>query len=166
MNLPDPYQSVSIESNLADNVYSEKEHNDDKVYLEFEETRAYWLNRIKELSKMFTDVNKLINLQVQLYSDRQVLLEYMHKLLRIVAKTSSKIKKAKKDLFDHYTQSEDYRYTTNEKNSMIELDLREVLERMEHFDNQIDYCKESLKTYDSMIFGVKHRLSIEEVRTR
>lgn len=135
----------------------------DRITEEFEHKRMWWTERIKELSPRFKDIYKMATLQVELYSDRQVLLEYQHSIMRHSATLGKYIKEAKRKKFLKYTNDYELRLSSAEKAILIDADLNKLKERQEQFDNQIEFCRESIKTYDSMIFGVKHRISIEEL---
>ena len=54
------------------------------------------------------------------------------------------------------------RYKSNEKIVVIDGRTSSTKEYLEIFENQINFFNESIKTIDSIIFGIKTRLDIEK----
>jgi len=50
------------------------------------------------------------------------------------------------------------------KYEYIAKDLAVIVERREYLQNHLEYFRETVKTIDTMCFGIKHRISLEEYR--
>lgn len=130
----------------------------------FTEERTTWLKRIQELSIRMRNIRELGEVQVDLFSDRQRILEYCHNLGQILSKLNSEFRKRKKDqLVFHSEKSQaNYKYGSNEKSTLIDGDLSELKSRIDLVDNQISYMNETSKTIDHMLYGVRSRIQLED----
>ena len=63
-----------------------------------------------------------------------------------------------------YTQNYDLRLDKDPKMLFIDVDLAEIVERREMLQNHLDYMRETLRSIDTICYGVKHRISLEEYR--
>jgi hypothetical protein len=130
----------------------------------FESERAEWTERVRGIASRFKNVEDLIDVQVDLYSERQRGAEYMHELQVL----QSKLKKAHltewKKAYESLTMSEDFRYNEKEKTRMADEKTSGHKLKIDILQTHIDFFRETVKTIDNMIFGVKHRLEIEDFR--
>ncbi len=77
----------------------------------------------------------------------------------------NKLLRAKRaDKWLHYTQNYDLRLDKDPKNLLIDVDLGPIIEQKEMVENHYNYMKETVKTIDTICFGVKYRISLEEFR--
>ena len=118
----------------------------------FQTEREEWTEKIRELA----------DVQVDLYYNRQVLLEYSSKLGQVMSKLNAKFRKDKSNRLKYYSEMSQVKYGANEKTPLIEGDLSELKERMDLVDGQISFLNETMKTVDHMLYGVKSRISLEE----
>jgi hypothetical protein len=128
----------------------------------FEVERGEWTDKIRELSIRMKNIRELADVQVDLYSSRQVLLEYSAKLGQVMVKLNAKFRKDRADRLKHYSENSQVKYGSNEKTPLIEGDLTELKERMDIVEGQISFLNETMKTVDHMLYGVKSRISLEE----
>jgi hypothetical protein len=128
----------------------------------FEVERGEWTDKIRELSVRMKNIRELADVQVDLYSSRQVLLEYSAKLGQVMVKLNAKFRKDRADRLKHYSENSQVKYGSNEKTPLIEGDLTELKERMDIVEGQISFLNETMKTVDHMLYGVKSRISLEE----
>ena len=129
---------------------------------EFQSEREGWTEKIRVLSIRMKNIQELAEVQVELYSSRQVLLEMYSKLGQVMVKLNSKYRKDKAERLRYYSESVQVKYGANEKTPLIEGDLSELKERMDLVDGQISFFNETMKTVDHMLYGVKSRISLEE----
>jgi hypothetical protein len=108
------------------------------------------------------NIKELADVQVELYSSRQILLEMYSKLGQVMVKLNSKYRKDKAERLRYYSESVQVKYGANEKTPLIEGDLAELKERMDLVDGQISFFNETMKTVDHMLYGVKSRIALEE----
>ena len=128
----------------------------------FESERTEWKERVEVLSIHMKDIKTLAKAQVDLFSQRQVLLEYSYKLAGIISKLNSKYRVEKAQKLKHYSENHDVRYGSNEKTVLIEGDLSQITEKIELVDGHRKFIDQTIQTIDHMLYGVKSRIALEE----
>jgi hypothetical protein len=128
----------------------------------FNRERTEWTERIRELSIRMKNIREIAEVQVDLYSDRQKLLEYAYKLGQIVSKQNAKFRSDKRTKMIYYSEEHNVRYGSNEKTSLIEGDLSDLKKKIDIVDNHVSFVNETIKTVDHMLYGIKSRISLEE----
>lgn len=129
---------------------------------QFTEEREEWTERIRELSVRMRNIREIGEVQVELYSDRQKLLEYSFKLGQALGKLNSTYRADKKNKMMYYSEEHNIRYGSNEKTHLIDGDLSEIKYRIDLVDNHTSFMNETIKTVDHMLYGIKARISLEE----
>jgi hypothetical protein len=129
---------------------------------EFRLEREEWTEKIRIISVRMKNIKELAEVQVELYSSRQILLEMYSKLGQVMVKLNSKYRKDKAERLRYYSESVQVKYGANEKTPLIEGDLSELKERMDLVDGQISFFNETMKTVDHMLYGIRHRIMLEE----
>jgi len=127
----------------------------------FTRERTEWTERIRELSIRMKNIREIGEVQVELYSDRQRLLEYNYKLGQVIARQNSKYKTERRNKMVYYSEEHNVRYGANEKTALIEGDLNEQKKKIDIVDNHISFVKETIQTVDHMLYGVKSRIALE-----
>lgn len=130
----------------------------------FENERALWTEKVKEIASKFKEIDNMIDVQVELYSERQVATDYIHELTVLFSKLKKVYQTEWKKAYEGLSFNEDLRYNDREKNKFADEKTAGSKLKMEILQNHIDYFRETVKTIDSMIFGVKHRLEIEDFK--
>ena len=128
----------------------------------FENERAEWKEKVQVLAIQMKDIKTLAKAQVDMFSSRQVLLEYSYKLAQVVSKLNSRIKKDTASLLRGYTERSDLRYQANEKKVMIEGDLSDLNERLEIIEGHRKFIDQTMQTVDHMLYGIRQRIALEE----
>jgi hypothetical protein len=108
------------------------------------------------------NIREIAEVQVELYSDRQKILEYSYKLGQILTKLNSNYRTEKRAKMVYYSEEHNTRYGANEKNSLIDGDLAEIKRKIDLVDNHMSFMNETTKTIDHMLYGIKSRISLEE----
>jgi hypothetical protein len=130
----------------------------------FEQERAEWTEKVRGIAYRFKNIDDMIDVQVDLYSERQRSAEYMHELQVL----QSKLKKAwiaeYKKAYDATIMDQDYRYSEKERQRIAEDKSAGSKLKLDILQVHVDFFRETTKTIDNMIFGVKHRLEIEDFR--
>jgi len=149
----------------SDNVIEEKRD----VYGDFEKMfdgeRAMWKEKISDLSQRMRDIRAVGEVQIELFSSRQQILEYNFKLGQILNKLNMKFRKDKADRLRFYsnsTNSTQVRYGSNEKTPLIESDLSDLIGKTDLIDNHMSYLTETIKTIDHFLYGIKSRIQLED----
>ena len=139
--------------------------SDNVGYVErFEKERNDWTQQIKDLAARFKKVEDLVDVQVDLYSQRQVGVEYMHQLITLQSRLKKNLLAEWKKAFDALLFNEDYRYSDKERAKIADEKTSISKLKVEILQTHIEFFRETVKTIDNMIFGVKHRLEIEDFR--
>ena len=128
----------------------------------FSNEAKIWKERIQELSIRMRNVRELAEVQIDLFSDRQKLLEHNHKLGQALAKLTLEYRKRRRDQLIQRSERENKLYGANEKNVLIEGDLAELKDMIELVDRQITYINDTGKTIDHMLYGIKERIKLED----
>jgi hypothetical protein len=82
----------------------------------FERERSEWKESIQILAIQMKDIKTVAKAQVDLFGQRQMLLEYSYKLASIITKLNSKLSSEKAKKLREYSERTDVRYGSNEKN--------------------------------------------------
>jgi predicted HTH domain antitoxin len=128
----------------------------------FSEERSEWTEKIRVLSVRMKNIRELGEVQVELFSSRQILLEYSAKLGQVMTKLNAKHRKDRGERLRHYSENSQVKYGANEKTPLIEGDLSELKERIDIVENQISFINETIKTVDHCLYGIKSRIALED----
>ena len=128
----------------------------------FETERFNWKEKIQILALEMKDIKTLAKAQVDLFSQRQVLLEYSYKLASIVSKLNSKYRTEKSKKLKDYSEKSDIRYGANEKNVLIEGDISEITEKIDLVEGHRKYIDQTVQTIDHMLYGIRQRIDLED----
>ena len=128
----------------------------------FENERAEWKEKVQVLAIQMKDIKTLAKAQVDMFSSRQVLLEYSYKLASIISKLSSRYRSDKANKLRHYSENNDVRYGSTEKTVLIEGDLTEISEKIELVESHRKFIDQTIQTVDHMLYGVKSRIALED----
>jgi uncharacterized protein YqgV (UPF0045/DUF77 family) len=128
----------------------------------FSDERAEWKEKIQVLSLHLKNIKTVAEAQVDLFSNRQILLEYSFKLATIVSKLSSKerVERAKK--MREYSERKDIKYGSNETKTLVEGEISEILEKIDLVETHRKYIDQTIQTVDHMLYGIRQRIALEE----
>ena len=128
----------------------------------FENERSEWKETIQGISLHLKNIQTVAKAQVDLFSQRQILLEYSYKLASIVTKLNSKYSADKSKKMREYSEKSDVRYGSNEKSVLIEGDLTEISEKIELVESHRKFIDQTVQTVDHMLYGIRQRIALEE----
>ena len=128
----------------------------------FDRERSEWTEKIQVVSLNLKDIKTVAKAQVDLFSYRQILLEYSFKLAGIISKLNSKYRTEKARKLKDYSENTDVRYGANEKTVLIEGDLTNITEKVEIVEGHRKFIDQTVQTVDHMLYGIKQRISLEE----
>ena len=131
----------------------------------FAREKREWRDLIEELTIKMRNINNLAELEVNVFSQRQIILEYIHKLMEIASAENRTYKKLLRDRIIYYTESYDIKLDKPQKVMFSEVDLAGSLGRKDLLFNHLDYLRSTLETIDKMIYGIKWRIQIEQFKT-
>ena len=142
----------------------QSENSSEKLNKRFEEEREQWKNTVSQMSERMRDIYTVSELLTDLYSQRQIALEYSHTLMSHLIRLNKLLRSRKAERWLHYTQNYDLRLDKDPKNLLVDVDLGPLIEQKEMVENHLNYMRETVKSIDTMCFGVKYRISLEEFR--
>jgi hypothetical protein len=128
----------------------------------FDNERAEWTEKIQVVSLNLKDIKTVAKAQVDLFSYRQILLEYSFKLAGIISKLNSRYRNDKSRKLREYSENTDVRYGANEKTVLIEGDLIQVTEKIEIVEGHRKFIDQTVQTVDHMLYGIRHRIMLED----
>jgi len=138
----------------------------DETKLDYQELfvkeREEWKEKIRSLAENIRAINTVAKAQVDLFTQRQVLLEYSYKLASIVTKLNTKIRSENTRLLRHYSENNDVRYQANEKKVLIEGDISHLSEKVDLVESHRKFIDQTIQTVDHMLYGIKSRIALEE----
>ena len=128
----------------------------------FEAERAEWREKIQVISLNLKSIKTVAEAQIELFSTRQILLEYSYKLASIISKLGTKERQERARKLREYQESKDVRYGANETKTMIEADLSEITQKIELVEGHRKVLDQTIQTVDHMLYGIKSRIALEE----
>lgn len=128
----------------------------------FEQERSEWKENIQVIALLMKDIKTVAKAQVDLFSQRQILLEYSYKLAGIVTKLNSKLSSEKSKKLREYSERTDVRYGSTEKNVLIEGDLTDITEKIELVESHRKFIDQTVQTVDHMLYSIKNRIALED----
>lgn len=138
--------------------------SNDAIFVRFKQEREDWTTQIKNMSARLRDIYEVADLQVDLYSQRQIAVDYTHTLMTHLTKINRIFRERKIERWEHYTRNYDLRMDKDPKELHIYVDIADVVERKDFIQTHLEFMRETIRTIDNMCYGVKHRLSLEEYK--
>lgn len=124
-----------------------------------------WVKIISDLNMKMKDLPGIDSLLNEIYSRRQDLCDYMFSVLNILGKLTRRYKTKYAERYNYYKLGKNgLRYNNDSAITIqIEAELEEDKSNISMLSNNIDFCKETLKTIDNMIYGVNQKIKIYEL---
>ena len=138
--------------------------SNEQIVIRFKKERDEWTEKVKDMSNRIRDIYQLTDLQVDLYSQRQIAVEYTHTLMNHITKINRIYQERKVERWNHYTRNHDLRLDKEPKELHISVDMADVIERKELLQTHLEFFRETIKTIDTMCFGIKYRITLEEYK--
>lgn len=134
------------------------------IYELFKNERSEVTSIISELSKKFNSISTLNELQIELYSRRQIYVDKKISISDYLNKTTKTIKRKREESFKNLKLNNDlYIKNNSDTKLLMDSDLAEYDEKITLYSNHIEFLQETINTIDRMIFGIKYRLQIYEL---
>lgn len=133
-----------------------------KISDKFKKRREEVSLEVHEGIVKLSNLKTLKDAQVEMLSLRQRLLEDNHTLLEHLSTLRKKYREERGEEMEKLSRNLQLRYQANEKTVVIDSKTSTTKEYLEMFENQVAFFNESIKTIDSVIFGIKTRLDIEK----
>lgn len=124
----------------------------------YNKQRKDWQVKIFDMANGQRDIMNLVNVQIDLYSNRHLAIDQMHSLMNLHLKVNEKYKVARADARKKFEAGD---LKVKDINEQVDGTTASLKTSLDQISNQIEFFKEMVKTIDSMIYGVKHRLDFE-----
>jgi hypothetical protein len=125
--------------------------SNDTLAARFRKEREEWISKIQEFSDNLRTVSQIGELMVEVYSQRQIAVEYSHTLMSHIIKINKIYREKKHEKYIYYTQNYDVRLDKDAREGHIGYDLTEIIEKRDMVQNHLDYFRETIKTIDNII---------------
>jgi len=125
--------------------------------------RSRWRIKIVAMATGMKKIEHLSTIQIDLYTNRQILQEALHTRLAEISDLNKIVKEISKTVKDQYLTEVKTPNASELKRRQDEL-LWKELHDIELLKNQTDYLNESVKTVDNMIYGIRHRINLEDYK--
>lgn len=135
-----------------------------ELFNRFEKERGLWKESVVDMSNRLSDIYKVSDLLTDLYSQRQVALEYAHNLQSLLIQLNRTYRQRRVERWDYYTKNYDLRMDKEPKELHINVDLANLVERKDMLQNHLDYMRQTITSIDTICYGIKHRVSLEEYK--
>lgn len=137
----------------------------------FKERREYWMQWVNKMSEYLKEMDKLTELQGEIYTRRQEALDNYHELTVILATLTKEYKKIYAEKYKTLRVekivpgSPTLLYGTEKAlNTKIESELSDDKYLIDIIDSHISYLDGTLKTIDGIIYSINNRIRIEEIK--
>jgi len=159
---------IKIPDNFDDFINSDKSNNDDKkltIETKFKNERNDWTNKIKSMSNRLKIISDVQELMTDIYTNRQIAVEYYHYLISILSKINKEYRSEWTIKYDYYTYKSQKRFP-NEKTKELQIlsEISEILQKREAIDNHSKFILDTKNTLDNLIYGIKYRIDIEKIK--
>jgi hypothetical protein len=139
---------------------TEKETLDDR----FSRERALWGSKIKAMSSKLSKTIMVAELMTEIYTERQMALEYYHYIISLLIKVNKAYNKSYSEKYKFYSYQAQERFPNETaKNMRIMAELADLKEKREILDNHSKFMDGTVKTVDNIIFGMKTRVDVEQI---
>jgi len=130
----------------------------------FTKEREKWVKKIQAMSAKLKNILDIQILMVNIYSDRQMAIEYYHKLLSLLVKVNKEYRSQYTTKYNHYSFNSQKRFPNETtKNNQILSEMEDIISKKESMNNMLKYIENTVKTIDNIIYGMKYRIEIEQI---
>lgn len=151
---------------LGDYFNNESEEKDSISILDERLTskRTQWKNKINELTSKLKNLEGIADLLNEVYSQRQIAVDYYHYLVSLYARINKKYRKDYALKYNTYTWNSQRRYP-NEKTKVNQIltEMELIVMQKELISNHLKYMDNTIQTIDKLLFGIKYRIDIEQI---
>lgn len=126
--------------------------------------RAEWTETIKSLSSKLKEITEISSLLNEIYIRRQECVEHISKLSVVLALVDKQYKREKVTQYNNIKFNSQLRYGSDAAiYAQIDVNVETILQNRDMLEIHIEAMKETLKTIDSIIYGIRERVRIYEI---
>ena len=123
-----------------------------------------WSDLVTEMNAKMKKFSDIPDLQNVVYAKRQDALDYYFILLGKVADLVKNYRVLYAKQYNYYKTTAQIRYSSDTAiNAQIDSDLSVEKYHINLLDNHAKYMQETIKTIDSIIYGINNRIRVEEL---
>jgi predicted nucleic acid-binding Zn-ribbon protein len=124
----------------------------------FSDKRAIIKSDIERIINNLKNLNSLMLGQTEAYSERHLCVDEIHKLMDIYNKLQEKYKSERFKVRNELKAGDRYAKDISEE---IDSKTSSIKKQLDTINSQIEFFKETIKTLDQMLYGIKYRLDYE-----
>lgn len=137
-----------------------KESLEDK----FTRERKEWGDKVANMSFKMKSVLAVSELMTEVYTERQICLEYYHYLISVLIKINRKYRKSYDEQWNFWTYKSNIKYpNAGALNNKIQTELADILEKRELLENHSKFIDKTMGTIDNLIYAIPKRIEVEQI---
>jgi hypothetical protein len=130
----------------------------------FARERLEWTSRIKLLSSKLSKTALIGELMLEIYTERQMALEYYHHIISLLISINKQYNKIYSEKYKFYSYQSQERFPNEtSKNMRILAEIADTKEKREILENHSKFMLSTVSTIDNIIYGMKTRVDIEQI---
>lgn len=130
----------------------------------FTRERKEWGDKIANMSLQMKSILLVSELMTEVYTQRQICIEYYHYLISVLVKINRKYKASYAERWDYWSYKSQIRYpNVGALNNKIETELADMLEKRQLVENHSKFILASCSTIDNIIYAIPKRIDIENI---
>lgn len=150
----------------VDDLIHKDEQEKNEIFLEdrFTKERLSWTEKIRNMSEKMKDIFKVKDLMTEIYTERQIAVEYYHYLISMFSKINRKYRSTWSQKYEYYSYKSQKRFP-NEKTKELQIlsEMSDILKIRESIDNHLKFINNTISTIDNLIYGIKYKVEIEQI---
>jgi len=124
--------------------------------------RKSWTEKIKSLAYRTKEVRNLTEVQIDMLSYRQIVIDLMVELKATIYKRSAFWDSYHKTKYRYYSLDYDMKLTKEEKISFIRADMASLKFQIKLLGAHLEFYQDCVKTLDNMAFAIRNRITLSE----
>jgi len=126
------------------------------------QNRKDWTEKIKLLAVRLKEVRNLTDVQIDMLSYRQVVVDLMVELKATIYKRSAFWDSYHKTKYRTYSLDYDMKLTKEEKISFIRADMASLKFQIKLLGAHLEFYQDCVKILDNMAFAIRNRITLSE----
>ena len=130
----------------------------------FSKERIKWGEKVATMSGKMKNVLAVSELMTEVYTERQICLEYYHYLISILIKINRKYRYSYDERWLYWSYKSNIKYpNAGALNNKIQTELADLLEKRELIENHSKFILRTIETVDNLIYAIPKRIEVEQI---
>lgn len=143
---------------------SGEENKKESLDEQFTRERLEWSTKVTNMGLQMKKVSNIPELMTDVYTERQLCVEYYHYLISVLIKLNKQYKKEYAIKYDYWSFKSQIRYPNESaKNNKIQTELADMLMQRETVENHSKYIDKTISTIDNIIYAIPKRVELEQI---